>query len=307
MTRALTVFFLMLALAISVPRDACAQSDEAGELSSAQEQEATDFTVRLMKRLNETDDFAPLLDEFFISDFTGRLKQFIREQDFTDEDFRELGLERQILLQADDADLRRAYVALLNFWNLRDVLDDTAWDYVSVTNEIKDRVELYKPPYEQLHRKIMEDALTPDYVSTAKSDPLVAALVFGLVLDSPDEEAGDEEVHKSVIIANRINSIARLRDFTSTLEKCVALMRAGVTKLREEQKLKARFPRLLPERDRETYHIYKSWMTTLETGAAGFPAGTQFFFTRIFPFEILMTRRDGQLLIVAVYPDIDGD
>lgn len=307
MTRALTIFFLMLTLAISMPRDACAQENDASELSPAQEQEAKDFTVRLMKRLDEKDDFAPLIDEFFIKDFTGRFKQFIREQDFTDEDMREFGLEPRILFEADEADLRRAYVALLNFWNLRDVLDDTATDYVSVTNEIKDRVELYKPPYEQLRRKIKEDALTPDYVSTAKSDPLLAALVFGLVLDSPNEEAIDEEAHKSVIIANRINSLARLRDFTSTLEKCVSLMRAGVTKLREEQKLKARFPKFLPERDRETYHIYKSWTTTLETGAAGFPAGTQFFFTRIFPFEILMTRRDGQLRIVAVYPDIDGD
>lgn len=271
------------------------------ELTPEEEREARALAVRFMKRLNAADDCGPLVDEFFVEDFPERFKRFLKEIKVKDKDLQVFTLD--VLMRADHHDLRRAYVALLNFYNLQDMLRDAAIDYAAAVNGITDWVELHKPTGEALRRQITEDALTPEFFAAADNDPALDALVNLFVRD----DDGGEENYGKEMESIQIRTLERFRRLTAELEKCVGLMRAAVGRLRGGLSNLGTTAQAAGERDRYKCVIYKSWASVLESEVAGYPRGTRLAVARIFPFEMLMIREDGRFRMLAVYPDFDGD
>jgi hypothetical protein len=271
------------------------------ELAPEEEREARALAVRFMQRLKATDDFGPLVDEFFVGDFPERFKRLLKEKRVKDEDLGVFTL--RVLLRASHNDLRRAYIALLNFFNQNDLLNDAAKSDVAVANGISDWSELFSPRAETLRWKVTEDALTPEFFATVRSDPALVAFA-GLFL-MPEAES-NEAIAKE-LGGYRIRTLAQFRRSTARLEKCAGLMKAAVRKLRDAQKILGPPPQAISGRDRDKYLIYKFWASALESDSAGYPAGTHLVVARIFPFEMQMIRQGGQFRMLAVYPDLDGD
>src|SRR5687767_1990228 len=136
MKRLLRTFFALALLLTAAPlRVARAQADAPDapeEMTDDEEREARALALRFMKRLRETDDFAPLVGEFFHGGFAERLRSVIRETpEGGDGDFL-FAFDRTVLARVDAAELQRAYVALMNFWNQEELLGDAAFDYANL-------------------------------------------------------------------------------------------------------------------------------------------------------------------------------
>ena len=271
------------------------------ELAPEEEREARALAVRIMERLNAADDCGPLVDEFFVEDFPERFKRFLKEIKVKDKDLQVFTLG--VLMRADHHDLRRAYVALLNFYNLQDLLRDAAIDYVAAVHGITGWTELHSQAGEALRRQIAEDALTPEFFGAVGSDPVLAALVNLFV---KDDDEGEENYGKEIETL-QIRTLERFRRLTAELEKCVGLMRAAVERLRDGLSKLGTTAQALGKQDRYKCVIYKSWASVLESEVAGYPRGTRLAVARIFPFEMLMIHRGGRFRMLAVYPDFDGD
>jgi hypothetical protein len=274
--------------------------DEDRKQTADETREAEELAIRFMKRLQETDDLKPLIDEFFVADFTDHFKLYVKG--VKDNGLFFQYVRRRVLMRASRHDLRRAYAALFNFYNQTDLLYDAALDYVSATNIIENSSDLWDAEHEKLRRRVTDDALTPSFFYSLNVDLLIKATWDGTGGDGGSNEELEREIN-----AATITSVRRLRAFTANLNKCVALMRAGVQRLKAEQRARAKFPRVLPVRDRERFSVYKSFTNSLEKETAGLPARTRFYYARIYPFEMLMIRRGGRLRILAAYPDFDGD
>jgi len=291
------------------------ESDEAEEreLSPEEEREAKELAVSLMKRLRETDDFAPVVSEFFADDFAERVRHLARDETLEEGFF--IFCERQVILQAGDSDLRRLYVALLNFWNQQDLLGDAAWGNVKVRNKIDGRDALNDDGAWGLRHELKEGAVPREAFRVAQSDPLLDAMM-GLVRRDDDdggETEEDTEAKEARIKAAVIRDVARLRAFTDNVERCAALLREGVESLRSEMKSLAAAhvvsddPADYEPRPGDPFHVYHLESDTLNNETFGLPPGTLLIRARIRPYEMAMARLDGRLQVLGVYPDFDGD
>lgn len=303
------LFLTLVMLLAAAPSRARASQ----ELTEEQEREARELTVSFLKRLRETDDFAPLVSEFFPADFAQRLKQFIREMPADDaESADRLPCDRALLLRTEDGELRRAYVALMNFWNQQELLHSVAFDYVKVEYKAKgrDASQEYQEAWTR-HEVTAEKAVPEEAFRIAAHDPFIEAL---LRLVRADDGKGDDadsekaEADKAKFEAAYIRDAARLHLFINNLERIVALLRKAVAKLRSDAKSLAASHAIQEEAAaEEEFKVYHLDEDRLETAAFCLPAGAVVIHARVFPFEIVMTRAEGKLRILAAYPDVDGD
>jgi hypothetical protein len=304
---------LFLTLVTLLAAAAPARVSAARELTDEDDREARGLAVSFVKRLREADDFGPLVKEFFPEDFEGRVKQFIRDAppDDAEQGF-PVPFDRALLLRAEAGEVRRLYVAMMNFWNQLDLMHHAAWDYAVVEyraggrDATDERAEAWAR-----HTELARKAVPDEAFRVAESDPLLN-IAFGLVReDYADAGAGGEEnleEDTAKFKAVSIRDAARLRSFVEKLERCVALMREGVAKLRSDAKsLAASHGITEVSADREEFKVYHLECGEVKVAGFGLPAGATLIYARIFPFEMAMTRVEGKLKILAAYPDVDGD
>lgn len=305
----LCLFLTLVTLLAAAP----VRGQAVEELTDDEEREARSLAVTFVQRLRETDDFAPLVAEFFPEDFEQRVKQFIRD---APPDDAEGGLpilcDHALLLRSETGELRRLYVALMNFWNQQDLLHDAARDYALVKLKATGRdasiehLQAWDRGSERARKAVSEEAFR-----VAKTDPFLK-MMFILVRDDYDKGdtnlEGDEKALRARYEAAYIRDAARLHSFVEKLERSVVLLREGVSKLRADAKSLAASHVIEQEATREdNFKVYHVGDVTLEAPAFGLDAGALLIQARIFPFELAMTRVEGRLRILAVYPDTDGD
>lgn len=309
----LSLFLTLVTLLAAAPTRVSA----ATELTDEDEREARELAVSFVKRLREADDFGPPVKEFFTEDFEQRVKQFIRDAPPDDsEGGFPVPFDRALLLRAEAGELRRLYVAMMNFWNQLDLMHRAAWDYAVVEYRTvgRDATDEHAEAWAR-HTEVAKKAVPDEAFRVAESDPLLN-MAFGLVRDDysdSDSGAGGEEnleEDKAKFKAVSIHDAARLRSFVEKLERCVALMREGVAKLRSDAKSLAAAHVVkgnAAAANSDEFKVYHLDDKTLEAAAFGLPSGALLIQARIFPFELAMTRVEGRLRILAVYPDFDGD
>lgn len=300
----LTVLLALVAFAAAaLPSRAAAEQ----EMTEAEAREARALTLRFMRRLREADDFGPLVKEFFPSDFDERVRQFVEEAPKNVEGDFLAGFDRAALLRAEPAELRRAYVALMNFRNQQELIGDAAFDYARLRCEAAGEE---RPCGWGRHFRLAREAVPEEAFRIAATDPLLEVALGRIGDDSEPgsgEEAGEAGVGAAVVF-----DPARLRAFTDKLERCVRLMREAVAKLRADARSYAAahsanesYEEAVAARaELKVYHLSEE---TLEGASFGLPAGALLIHARVYPFEMAIARAEGRLQILAVYPDFDGD
>lgn len=307
------IFLTLLLTLFAAPgpaRATCA----AREMTDEDGREARSLALRFVKRLREADDFAPLVGEFFPEDFAARLRRVALETPAGGEDDFLFLFDRAALLRADDAELRRVYVALMNFWNQRDLLGDAAFDYADL--------ECGLAGGERhcgwgRHFKLAREAVPEEASRIADGDPLFGALFESFFADEEGGEEPSPAEQAARAEALMIRDAARLRAFTDRVERFVALLRRATRKLRSEAKSLAAahdaaddYTRTAAARgEPKVYHLKGGTVGEADPGARGLglPAGALLIRARVYPFEMAMTRAEGRLKILVVYPDFDGD
>jgi hypothetical protein len=299
---------LVTLLAAAPPRASAAE-----EMTEEDGREARTLAVNFLRRLRETDDFAPLVSEFFPEDFEQRLKQFVRDAPPGDaENGLPIPCDRALLLRSEPGELRRLYVAMMNFWNLSNLIHNVAWAYAAVEYGAAGRDASAERASVWDRRSEFTRAAVPEEAHRiAESDPFLK-MMFGLVradyVESDASPEDEEKEFRAKYEASYMHDAARLRSFVEKLERCVALIREGVAKLRADAKSLAASHGI--EKDaggEDDFKVYHVGDLTLEAPAFGLAAGALVIRARIFPFELAMTRAEGKLQILAVYPDTDGD
>jgi hypothetical protein len=318
----ITTAFLLLSLSVPLvgARTRHAQSQEPVPLKDVEYKKAEKLAVRFMKRLRETDDFGPLVSEFFPTDFAERLKKSGHMWGTNEGDL--IPWDKDVLSRADAAEQLRGYVAFVNFWNQQDLIGDAAWDYVKLECRIEGKDATSAPGAWGRHLRLREEAVPAEAFRIAQSDPILAALIGLVRADGTDdngagnvdnEEQRPDEDDAALLRAVSIKDLARLRAFIDKMERCAGLLREGAEKLRSDAKTLAAVHGLsvTPERGAarpgEDFRVYHLDSETLEAEAFGLSAGALLIRARIYPYELAMTRADGRIKILAVYPDLDGD
>ncbi|HEX6186064.1 MAG TPA: hypothetical protein VFZ44_19400 [Pyrinomonadaceae bacterium] len=318
MKRLLTTFFALALLLTAAPlRVTRAQADAPAapeEMTDEEEREARALALRFMKRLRETDDFAPLVGEFFPEDFVERVRSAIRETPVGgDGDFL-FAFDRTVFERADAAELRRVYVATMNFWNQQELLGNAALDYANLECGVAGEK---RPCSWGRHFQLQREAIPAEAFHVAAGDPLFEAL-FEALLD--EGSAGPEpstEEQAAWVEATMVRDPARLRAFTDRMERCVTFMREATGKLRSEAKSLAAvhsaaddYAALVAAREElKVYKLDDDMVGEEDAGVyrLGLPEGALMIRARVYPFEMVMARVEGRLKILVVYPDVDGD
>ena len=292
-TRRILRTLLALALLAPCAANAYPAARESGPaLTREEKREVRELAVRVVTRLKERGDAERVAEEFFVEDFAEHFRRFIVSNSGH---AAMTPIDPRVVSEAGAADLRRAYAALLNFWVQYDLASDyeyrltrsTAWDQ----------------NYEQ---HTLRDVLPRDFFDESGVDPLVAAMKVGFFGREEDEEGVDERA-----AAARIQSIERLRSFTAGLAACVEQLRLAAGRLKAEAEVRERVAgrRANPEDEAEAVKnsIYRVESEVFEREEFGLPAGTQLVRVRAWPYVVLLVRRDGQLRVLSVCPDFDGD
>jgi hypothetical protein len=313
--KARAIFALLLALVCAAAGggSARARGGESGPskcASASDECEAARLAVRFVKRLQETGDAAPLVEEFFLPDFAERFQKHLPAGSLGDNyDLLFTAVSRKALVEADPADLRRAFVALLNLWHHDHEFILASFDVTEARHNLAS--VLGEDPDGRLADAVRREALSPAFQETCGGDPLLKLLSSALVA-ADDEADGDEGVGDSAreaemtatLKAASIQNVARLRSFTEKAGRCATLLGEAVKKYGEE--LKA-YPDRATERAIDLDDVYRVETATHDKEALGFPAGTPFLSARLFPYVVRMVRTEGGLKVVCVLPDFDGD
>jgi hypothetical protein len=299
------LLLVLLALAALAAAARPCAADE-GEMTDAEARAARALALRFMGRLRETDDFGPLVEEFFPAGFDERLRRFVGEAPGQGEEDFLVGFDRAALLRAEPNELRRAYVALLNFWNQHHLLGDAALDYARLQCEAAGEA---RPCGWGPHYGLARGAVPEEAFRIAAADPLLGAM---LDIIGDDGEAEEGEVAEARVNAAAVRDPARLRSFTERLERCVPLLREAVAKLRADARsyaaahsaTKSYEDMVAAHAELKVYHLSDE---TLEEASFGLPAGALLIRARVYPYEMAIARAGGRLTILAVYPDFDGD
>jgi hypothetical protein len=267
-----------------------------------------------MKRLRETDDFAPLVGEFFHEDFAERLRHTVRETPESGDGNFLFIFDRAVLLRADAAELRRAYVAFMNFWNQQEILGDVAFDYANLECGLAGEK---RPCGWGRHFQLQREAIPSEAFRVVAADPLFEGLFGSLLEEGAEGDEPSAEEQAARIEAMMIRDATRLRAFTDRMERCVTFLREATGKLRSEAKSFAAvynvaddYAAMVAAREElKVYHLEGD--TAGEANSAvyslGLPEGALLIRARVYPFEMVMTRAEGRLKILVVYPDFDGD
>jgi hypothetical protein len=291
-------------------RALAAPRDDDRVRTPEEEREARELTVSFLKRLRETDDFSTVTSDLLPSDFGERIKEFIRSENSDSEFFSPEVSEA--LLQADASELRRAYIALMNFWNQQDLLYDAAWDHVQVEYQVNGKDAMQEQGSWGQMLKLKEESVPEEAFLIAQTDPVIDGL-FDLIRQDCGDGRKKDEADEAKIKADGIHSVERLRAFTNRLERCIPLLRRGVEKLRwETQTLRAvnciyKTQEEIEKDSAEEFHVHHVEVGTAETEMFGLAQGASFVSARISTYQLVMTRVDGRLKLIAIYPDFDGD
>ncbi|MBD0325403.1 MAG: hypothetical protein ICV68_03175 [Pyrinomonadaceae bacterium] len=302
-------FLLILAISLATavqPTGARAGSlraaiEEELRLTAEEELEARELAARFMERFQATHDLGPIIDEMFVKDFTARLRQ--SPSGWLPWAF----LDKSLVATASPVELRRYYVASMNFYVLYGEISATAAKLRKQLEDDEDELAFY-------------DVMTPEIINVLLSDPVIAELFKDMNKDEEDGTAKEEDGNQpsqggdSTPSANPttearddsapkknemgiIKTSHQLSGVSTTLEKTNELMRRRLASL----------PLVAPSSDDTESQKYSPPFdpAILDEGEYGYPQGTQAIHVNLLPFSIHIIREQGQLklLSVSIYVD----
>jgi hypothetical protein len=290
------------------------ETEDEPQLSNSERSEALDLVARFSQRLQETNDFGQIVDELFVKDFSERTRQApLNSMPWW-------LVDEKLVTTAEPFELRRYYVAGLNFYRLLDRIMD------ALKTSAPERADDDEAEEAELDIK---ETLTPEVMNVLLSDPTIAALIKELEKDEEDDgtkkddgnqpaESGDStpsarataQAGDSDDDANApeksdgsglIKSLAQLKGVSNTLERANELMRQRLTSL--SLNLKAAPGNLAAAKDEP--RVQNLNQTVVNADFYGYPKGTQVIHADLLPFCLTMMRQNGQLRILSVTIYVD--
>lgn len=275
--------------ATSVAQEA---SDEA-KITTEEEQEAREIAERFIRRMEETNDLAPLIEELFVADYAVRLQQEAFSKSLP-------LLSESAVEAASREDLVRYQLALNNSLYMATQL----YLIYEISHPAKDA----GPEWGTAHYMRM---LPPDIIELCKADPILRVLFEEETPVRADENAPEASASDASGVIDHddepIRTVEQLRGFTSTLEKAVVLARrhlaaspfkTSLTELHrganEEEHRTAERKKLRP----------RAWLM-LNRDSYGYPTGTKIICLDVLVYHMDLIRVDGKLRVLALYPEMD--
>jgi hypothetical protein len=286
---------LILCLALcSTARLSAAQeaSGDATKITSEEAQEAREFAERFIRRMQETNDLAPLVDEMFVTDYAARLRQEAVNKSLP-------LLSKGVVEQASREEVARYQLALNNSVYLASLM---LLAYKTLHPAAEDVEEEEGAAY-------YKQVLPPDIFELCRNDPVLKVL-FEEETDGRAEEsrtaAPTEKPVAEYDDGEPIRSVEQLRSFTATLEQAIVLARRHLAASPLKLNLLDRHKGANEEEnwtgEREAMKP-RAWTLTQEF--YGYAEGTRIFCVDVLLYHMDLIRVEGKLKVVALYVDMD--
>jgi hypothetical protein len=273
---------------------AAQEAGDESKITAAEEQEAREIAERLIRRLQETNDLAPLIGELFVPDYAARLQQEAAEKPLP-------LLSRSAVEQASQEELVRYQLAFNNSLYAAGQL----FLVYKTSHPSEDEEE------EEWGAAYYKRMLPPDIIELCKADPILKMLFE----EETPERAGENRPEasspeESGVIDHDdepIRTVEQLRSFTSTLEQAVALARrhvaASPVKLSLTDRHKGANDEANWTAEREAMRP-RAWLM-LNRDSYGYPKGTRLICVNALIYHMDLIRVDGKLKVLALYLDMD--
>jgi hypothetical protein len=302
--RSFVALLLTLVLVAAQPatRARAAQDDrETPHLSPDEEKEAEAFAADFEKRLSETNDIGPLIEEKFVAGFAERLGEFGASSNFMvvpvgDDVKKQLGRE----------DLLRAYVASMNFLFLMGRLYVVAAGAMVRDGRCKvdeeDGGDGCEPP--------LTEVLSRPVIEVLDGNPLLKGLAAEL--EKQESASDDEGARPDDYKERQVENAEQFRALVATLEEANEKMRERLkdspspTSARELM-AQVRAARAKPDKDSgKEEEDERPRLTILKSESFGYPVGTRIIcVSSVMPFHIDLVRDGDRLKVAALYLDDD--
>lgn len=280
-------------------------SEDEPKLSAQEAQEARDIATRFSERLNETNDFGPLVNELFVSDFSQRLRQAPTNS------LPWALLDKKLIAQASPDELRRSYFAGMNFYALTFRLYEAAErQRMQATDENESEVSF-------------GDVLSPEVLGVLLSDPTLKKLVELANEEESNEHPKEDDSGQPAESGNPaqaegaaaeadnedatekdeigiVKSLSQLDSILTTLEKANGLMRQQLASMLFIS------PVLLDvDESKHEPELQNLRLTTLDEGEYGYPKNTPVIHVDVMPFCLHLIRENRQLKIISALIYVD--
>jgi hypothetical protein len=265
-------------------------SDET-KITAEEEREAHELAERFLRRMQETNDLAPLVGEMFVPDYAERLGQEASNKPLA-------LLSKSAVEGASREELVRYDLALNNSLYLASLLF-LAYQTSHPAQDVEQ--EWGATYYKQL--------LPPDIIELCRNDAILRVLFEEETKESAEENRSGAPVENSNVIDHDdepIRTVEQLRGFTSTLEQAIVLARKHLAALPRQPALVERHKGASEEEnwtaERERFKP-RAWR--LERDSYGYPAGTRIICLNVAIYHMDLIRVDGRLKVLALYLDMD--
>jgi hypothetical protein len=275
---------------------------EKVKLTPEEEREALGLAAQFNERLRATNDFGQIIDEMFVPKFRERLRQ-------TSQDSLPLAfLDKSLIGSVNTDELRRYYVASMNFYQLYFRLYEVAGQLRKQSESDKDDPELEEVLSPEVINVLLSNSITAGWIKEDLSDEHEkegdnnSQLAEGgdstpaaQAAPKTDNDGAEEESEIGII-----KRLSRLNDASATFEKANQLMRqrlmylpiiAPVVSGNSEEENESDSPKPNP--------------ANLDKGEFGLPKGTRVIHLDTIPFCLSLIKIDGRLKILSVSLYVD--
>lgn len=268
------------------------EAEDETKITEEEKAEAHEVAERFLRRLQETNDLAPLVGEMFVPDYAARLQQEATTKP-------PVLLSRSAVEGASREELARYDLALNNGLYLASLL---FLAYQTSHPEEADVDQKWGAAY-------YKQLLPPDIIELCKTDPILRVLFEEETNESAAENRAGAPVENSNVIDHDdepVRSVEQLRVFTSTLEQATVLARKHLAALPFKLSLVARQKGASEEENwRAESKSWKPRAWTLNRESYGYPIGTRIFCLDVSIYHMDLVRVDGRLKVLALYLDRD--
>lgn len=272
------------------------------ELTAEDEREALKIAEQFVKGFEEKNNPSSLIDELYVKDFDARLRSEPNPFIYLAK------IEPEVVAKASDEELRRLYVASLNF-----IYSSSLLYGIALYNR------RLKGAESESDETPLRELLPPGVLSVLKEDPLMAALITedeelerersGEQKELPEPGAEGASEKREQADGTEIRSLERLRGFLTTLERACALLREYLKTVQGPRNWKELANELraqaVKDESENNCEGFCPRLHVLDEEFFGSPSGTRLVCLNVMAFHMDLIRIDGRLRILNVYLSSD--
>ena len=264
---------------------------EAQQLTPVEEREAREIAQALLKRVVTGDDPKPLMSELLAAGIPEMLRREIREQET--ESLVINFVKPEVAAQARLEDLRAYYVAFMDFGIVFHQLD--------LLNKFERKRAGRRGPSDEDEKAMLARLLPKSSIEIMRGEPLLAS---GFLGEEPErEQASNTSPEAEEESDVTIDSVQRLRAFTSALEQITDKTRAHLKELPSWRRAAGYLPDADSAGDSTSSDEMTFEVNILEESFLGYPKGTRLICVKAQMLHVDLLNVGGRLRFVTLSPE----